>query len=121
MDEIHASRGQRVKVVRRSFSSVPMDYRFSAQAAVPGERLAGVVELRKSRWILPGPRTEQPLQASNVVSAGFWNTFVSVDVVPDVDAVITFERRRVRNLRPLLFVALLIVALAMAMIMAFMV
>jgi peptidoglycan/LPS O-acetylase OafA/YrhL len=53
------------------------------------------------------------------VSAGFWDTFVSVDVVPDVDAVIMFERRRVRNLLPLLFVALLLVALALAMIVAF--
>ena len=53
------------------------------------------------------------------MSAGFWNTFVSVDVVPDVEAVIMFERRRVRNLLPLLFVALLIIALALAIIVAF--
>jgi hypothetical protein len=119
MDEIHAARGQRVKVLRRSFTSMPMDYRFSARPVVPGGRLAGVVEVRKSRWILPGPRTSHPLGASNTVSAGFWNTFVSVDVVADVDAVITFERRRVRNPLPLLFVALLIVALALATIAAF--
>ena len=119
MDEIHAARGQRVKVVRRSFSSMPMDYRFSARPVVPGGRLEGVVEVRKSRWILPGPGTSQPLEASNTVSAGLWNTFMSVDVVPDVDAVILLERPRVRNLLPLLFVALLIVALALAMIVAF--
>ena len=119
MDEIHATRGQRVKVVRRSFSSMPMDYRFSARAAAPGELLTGILEIRKSRWILPGARTTHPLQASNVVSAGFWNTFVSVDAVPAVDAVITIEGRRVRSLRPLLFVALLVLALALAMIVAF--
>jgi hypothetical protein len=119
MDEIRAARGQRVEVVRRSFSSMPMDYRFSARAAAPDERLAGVVETRKSRWILPGPRTRLPLETSNVVSAGFWNTFVSVAVIPDVDAVITIERRSIRSLRPLLFVALLIVALAAAMILVF--
>ena len=119
MDELHAACGQRVKVVRRSFSSMAMDYRFSARPVVSGGRLAGVVEVWKSRWILPGPRTSHPLEASNTVSAGFWNTFVSVDVVPDVDAVIMFERRRMRNLLPLLFVALLIVALALAIIVAF--
>ena len=115
MDEIHASRGQRIKVVRRSFSSVPMDYRFNARAAVPGSTLTGIVEIRKSRWILRGSRTTQPLQANNVVAAGFWNTFVSVDAVPDVDAVITLETG-VRNRRPLLLAALLIVALAAATI-----
>ena len=119
MDEIRASRGQRVKVVRRSFSSLPMDYRFSARASVPGERLAGVVEIRKSRWIVPGPRTAHPLRAANVVSAGFWNTFVSVDVVPDVDAVITIEGRRARNLRALLVAALLIAALAASLVVVF--
>ena len=75
--------------------------------------------MRKSRWILPGPRVSTPLEATNVVSAGIWNTFVSVDVVPEVDAVIEIEARRVRHLLPLLFVALLIVALALAMILAF--
>ena len=119
MDEIHAARGQRLKVIRRSFSSVPMDYRFSARAKAPGDRLAGVVEIRKSRWIIPGPSTAHPLQATNVVSAGFWNTFVSVDVIPNVDAVITIEGRGVRNLRPLLLVALLIVALAISFIVGF--
>jgi hypothetical protein len=119
MDEIHAARGERVKVVRRSFSSVPMDYRFSARASAPGDRLTGIVEIRKSRWILPGPRAAHPLEATNVVSAGFWNTFVSVDVIPDADAVITIDGRRVRNLRPLLFAALLIVALAASFILAF--
>jgi hypothetical protein len=119
MDEIHASRGQRIRVVRRSFSSVPLDYRFSARPAVPGEPLAGIVEVRKSRWIFPGPRTSHPLPVTNVVSAGFWNTFVSVDAVPDVDAVITLEQQRALNLRPLLFVALLIAAFALAMIVAF--
>lgn len=119
MDEVRAARGERINVVRRAFSSVPMDYRFNARAAVPGAQLAGTVEVRKSRWILLGTRTTLPLQASNAVSAGFWNTFVSVDVVPDVDAFITFERRRVRNLRVLLFVVLLIFALAASFIVAF--
>jgi hypothetical protein len=118
MNEIHANAGQRVRVVRRAFSSVPVDYRFSARAAIPGEKLGGIVEVRRSRWILPGAPATAPLQSSNVVAAGSWNTFMSVDVVPDVDAVITTEGRAIRNLRPILVVALLVIALAAAMIVA---
>ena len=119
MHEIRAARGQRVKVIRRSFSSMPMDYRFSARASSPHDRLAGVVEIRKSRWIVPGRRTAHPLLANNVASAGFWNTSVSVDVMPDIDAVITIEERRVRSLRPLLLLALLIAILSASFIVAF--
>ena len=59
------------------------------------------------------------LHESNVVSAGFWNTFVSVDVVPDVDVVITTERRGSRKLLPILLIALLVIVVAAAMAVAF--
>ena len=113
MKEIKATAGQRVAVIRRAFSSVPMEYRFEARAASPGQAVAGIVEIRKSRWILPGARTTQPLQPMNVVSAGFWNTFVSVDVVPAVDSVITGDRS-MRHRALILAIALLIVAAAAA-------
>lgn len=119
MKQIHAAAGQRVAVIRRAFSSMPVDYQFSARAVIPGETLGGIVEIRKSRWIFPGAPVKLPLQASNVVSAGLWNTFVSVDVIPEVNAVITTEGRRMRNLRPILLLALLVIALAVAMIVAF--
>ncbi|MBI3918608.1 MAG: hypothetical protein HY322_16570 [Betaproteobacteria bacterium] len=94
MKQIHAAAGKRVPVIRRAFSSIPMDYRFSARAAIPGETLGGTVEIRKSRWILPGSPANLPLQPSNIVSAGFWNTFVSVDVIPEVDAIVGFQLNR---------------------------
>lgn len=112
MNQIHASAGQRVAVIRRAFSSVPMDYRFSARAAIPGETLGGTVEIRKSRWILPGSPANLPLQPSNIVSAGFWNTFVSIDVIPEVDAVVTVENRSIRHLNWLLLLALLVLLAA---------
>jgi hypothetical protein len=118
MNQIHASAGQRVAVIRRAFSSVPMDYRFSARAAIPGETPGGTDEIRKSRWILPGSPANPPLQPSNIVSAAFWNTFVSVDIVPEVDAIVTVEGRSIRHLRWLLLSGLLVV-LAAAGVMVF--
>ena len=119
MTEVKAAAGERVKVVRRAFSSVPMDYRFSARAARPGEALAGTVELKKSRWILPGSLASFPLQERNVVKAGFWDTFMSVDVIPAVEAVITVEARSVRHLAALLGAALAVIIVAAAMLVMF--
>lgn len=119
MTEIKAAAGSRVAVVRRAFSSVPIDYLFSARAAAAGQTVSGAVEIRKSRWIIPGAPMTLPLQEHNVVSAGLWNTFMSVDVVPDVDVVITTEGRRVRNLRTILLWAVVVVAIAAAMAVAF--
>ena len=119
MTDINAAAGQRVAIIRRAFSSVPMDYAFSARAATPGQTMSGAIEIRKSRWIVPGLPMKLPLQENNVVSAGFWTTFMSVDVVPDVDVVITTERRGSRKLRPILIIALLVIAIAAAMAVAF--
>jgi len=93
-----------------------MDYRFSARAAIPGETLGGTVEIRKSRWILPGSPANLPLQPSNIVSAGFWNTFVSIDVIPEVDAIVIVEDRRIRHLNWLMLIGLLIVLAAAVVI-----
>ena len=119
MAEINAVAGRRLAIIRRAFSSVPMDYAFSARAATPGQTMSGEVEIRKSRWIVPGSPVKLPLQENNVVSAGFWTTFMSVDVVPDVDVVITSERRGGRTLLPILLIALLVIAIAAAMAVAF--
>jgi len=119
MTEIKAAAGSRVAVVRRAFSSVPMDYAFSARAATPGQTVSGTVEIRKSSWIIPGSPATLPLQENNIVSAGLWNTFMSVDVIPDVDVVITTEGRSIRNLRTILLLAVVVVAIAAAMVVAF--
>jgi hypothetical protein len=118
MTDINATAGQRVAVVRRAFSSVPINYAFGVRTAVPGQTVSGTVEIRKSQWIIPGTPTKQPLQQSNVVTAGLWNTFMSVDVVPDVDVVIT-TGWRIRNLRPILLLAVAVIVIAAAMIIVF--
>ena len=114
MTKIDAVAGKRVAIIRRAFSSVPLHYRFSAKPAVPGQALSGSVEVKKSRWILPGPLEKHSLQENNVVTAGMWNTFMSVDVVPDVDIVITMEGWRLtRDIIPLLIAAAIVMAAAM--------
>lgn len=119
MKEIRAAAGERVRVIRRAFSSVPMDYRFHVRAAKPGETLAGTIEVRKSRWILPGSPVTRPLEASNLVQAGFWNTFLSVYVVPHVDAVVELESRSVRHLLPILLMSIAVIIVAAAMLVIF--
>lgn len=119
MTEINAAAGQRVAVIRRALSSVPIDYRFSVRPAILGQALAGSVEVRKSRWIIPGTPVTFPLQPDNVVSAGLWNTFMSVDVVPDVDVVITTSSWSIRSLRVILLLAVVIVAMSAAGVLLF--
>ena len=119
MKEITAAAGERVAVIRRLFSSVPMDYRFEARAASPGQVLTGTVEVRKSRCIFPGSPVALPLQTSNLVQAGFWDTFVSVDVVPAVDAVITMEGKSIRHLTPIVLLAVVILIVAAAILVMF--
>ena len=119
MKEIKVAAGQRVAVIRRAFSSVPVDYRFSARAGKPGQTISGTIEVRKSRWVLPGAPSTQPLQAANVVSAGFWNTFMSVDVVPEVDATIAIEGTSLRNARLLLVLCTVVVVAAVAILLMF--
>lgn len=116
MAEINAAAGRRIAIIRRALSSVPMDYVFSATAATPGAPVSGTVEIRKSHWIIPGSPTTIPLQQSNVVSAGLWNTFMSVDVIPAVDVVITTGGWQVRNLRTILLLAVVVVVIAAAML-----
>lgn len=119
MRDITAVVGQRVAVIRRAFSSVPIDYRFSARVAVPGQVLSGSVEVRKSRWLFPGTPATFPLLENNVVSAGLWNTFMMVDVTPNVDVVITTDSWRISGTRVFLIVLALVVALSVAGIVMF--
>ena len=119
MKEIRAAAGERVRVIQRAFSSVPMDYRFHARPEKPGETLAGTIEVRKSRWILPGSPVTRPLEASNLVQAGFWNTFLSVYVVPGVDAVVEVEGSSVRHLPTILLISIAVVIVAAAILVMF--
>ncbi len=121
MTKINAVAGERVAIIRRAFSSAPLDYRFSAKAAVAGQALRGSVEVKKSHWIMPGPLEKLPLAENNVFSAGMWNTFMSVDVVPDVDVVIDIEGWSLggRGAMRLLVFAVIVVVASVAVVLMF--
>ncbi len=118
MTDIKVAAGQRVRVVSRAFSSVPLDYSFSARAAAPGQAVSGQLEIRKSSWIIPGAVEKVPLRENNTVSAGMWNTFMSVDAVPDVDVVITTGQRGMRNLGVIVLLVIVVIGIAGVMIFA---
>ena len=80
-------------IVKRQFSSVPMEYRFSAQATAEGNDPAGRIEICRRRVLSKLPTETLPLLAENTVAAGFWDTFVTVTVHADQDLVISSKQR----------------------------
>ncbi|MEM6716406.1 MAG: hypothetical protein AAF827_16370 [Cyanobacteria bacterium P01_D01_bin.6] len=85
--------GEKVVIYRRNFSSVPMQIHFEAIAA-NGGLPEGKVEICGSHWIFPKSPSQQPLQAMNSVSAGFWDTFFAIAVTADTDLTITLPGRQ---------------------------
>ena len=61
----------------------------------------------------------RPLEASTLVQAGFWNTFLSVYVEPEVDAVVELESRSIRHLPTLLLMSIAVIIVAAAMLAIF--
>lgn len=93
MREISIAAGCKRRIIRRRFSSLATTYQFNAASTAPDRPLAGTVEIKGSTWIFPKPAQRVPLQASHTVTAGVWDTFFSVDVIPEVDAVISLPSR----------------------------
>lgn len=75
--------GKCAVLIRRRFRSVPTDHRFRAEPAPGTGRLTGRVDFRGSSRNWPGPLTPD-----NPMTAGFGDTFLTVHVVPDRNAVI---------------------------------
>ena len=89
MKEIQIAAGCKTRIIRRRFSSLATTYTFAAVPTHQGTSLTGTVEIKGSNWIFPKSVKRIPLQSSNTVMAGVWDTFFSVDVIPEVDVVIT--------------------------------
>lgn len=69
-----------------------MDFQFSA-SALGGGKPEGEIEIRGSNWIFPKPPVTQPLEADNVIHAGFWDTFFAVTVIAHGAIEITTPKR----------------------------
>jgi hypothetical protein len=104
--------GERRKVFKRSFSSVPLDYVFEARALNEGEEPEGIVEVKGSAWIFPKTPERQPLQGKNTVHAGFWDTFFSVTVTATNAIEVSVPARRLSSMRWVIWLALAVVTVA---------
>ncbi len=85
--------GESRVVIKRQFSSVPMIYQFSAQAADADSELSGSIEISRRRLLAKLPTETIQLQVENIISAGFWDTFVTVTVHAEQDLIITSKGR----------------------------
>lgn len=93
MKELRMAAGCKTRIIHRQFSSLVTTYTFDAAPAIEGGYLAGTVEIRGSSWIFPKSATQMPLQSQNTVTAGYWDTFFAVYVIPEVDVVITLPSK----------------------------
>ena len=104
--------GHRRIILKRRFSSVPLDYHFSIKPAHPGESVSGVVEVKGSRWFFPKTVKIIPLREDLMVSAGYWDTFFTVAVIPDHDVVVTQERQGGSRFLRVVAIAVIVALLA---------
>lgn len=73
--------GESRVVVNRQFSSVPMDYRFYAESTADTSTAPiGTIEIVRRKVLASEMPEIRDLLAENIVSAGFWDTFVKVTV-----------------------------------------
>ncbi len=108
---IRLQSGEKTLIFSRNFSSVPMTYHFQA-TALDGGPLNGEIEIQGSHWIFRKPSLSQPLQAHNVVRAGFWDTFFRVYVITYGDVEVTRPKGSLVTDRWIVFLAILLVIVA---------
>ncbi len=107
--------GEKATLFTRSLSSVPMSYHFQATAR-DVNTLDGDIEIRGSRWVFRTPPSTQRLQAHNVVHAGVWDTFFSVSVIARCDMDVTIPTRRSHSMRWIVWLAVLVLLMAAAVV-----
>jgi hypothetical protein len=90
-----------------------MAYHFQT-SAIDGTSPDGEVEVQGSHWIFRKPPLTQPLQADNVVHAGFWDTFFSVAVIAHADIEVTFPKRRLHLASWIVWAVVLVILAVLA-------
>lgn len=93
MKELRIAAGCRTRIIQRQFSSLAMTYTFGAAPVSHDDDLAGIIEIKGSQWIFPKPIKRVPLQLSNTVKAGGWDTFFLVYVTPEIDICISLPSK----------------------------
>jgi hypothetical protein len=85
MNPVVARAGQRTELYRIRQGSIPIDFDFTVTPLQAQQSLAGYLEVSSSTWIFPGTPQRMVLQPRHQVRRGFWNTFFTLAIVPDVD------------------------------------
>lgn len=98
MKHIQVAAGCKTRIIQRRFSSLATTYTFDAVPLIQGGDLVGIVEVQGSAWIFPKDPKSIPLQSHNRVTAGIWDTFFSVYVIPEADVVISLPSRSIGGL-----------------------
>ncbi len=115
MAKLSLKRGEKTRLFSRRFSSVPMDYRFQA-SATSAEPVSGEVEVSVRRVIGRRRSRRQPLEADNCVHAGYWDTFVDIDVEAGCDLELTTPKRHMTHARLIAWLAVLVVTAALVVV-----
>ncbi|MAS97022.1 MAG: hypothetical protein CMO55_27845 [Verrucomicrobiales bacterium] len=114
MKEVELKAGEKRIVVKRQFSSVPMEYHFQARPADPSLPLKGQVSIDRNKIFSHPPVENIALREQNSISAGFWDTFVTVTVQAEEDLIVSSKRIPGKSILPILLIALLVTAIAAA-------
>lgn len=109
--QITIAAGERTRVFRRRFSSLPEEIEFTSSSA------GGTVERVGSRWILGRTHSEQPLAGTNRVQKGYWDTIFEVFVTPAQPVVVTVHRPKLRWFVPILALAVGVAVIAVVVMM----
>lgn len=116
MQKLQIAAGCKRQIVRRQFSSLVTTYTFDAAPILPNSYLTGTVEIKGSNWIFPKSIERVPLQPSNTVTAGVWDTFFSIYVIPEIDVVISLPSKSFGGLLWLIGLVVFVVGVAIALL-----
>lgn len=87
--------GETVKLFTRRFSSMPIQYRFQAQA-VGTDSPKGTVDIVGRQLVFRKPDVTLPLEEMNSVEAGYWDTFLTIYVTAETDLEIIYKQTGLR-------------------------
>lgn len=110
--------GETVTLYRRSFSSVPVVYRFQARP-LGADAAAGEVRVTSRQLVFPGPERVFPLEETNQVKAGYWDTFLTVTVTATTPIELIYRRSSLVSGWLLAGIGILAVAAAAVMLLTF--
>ena len=93
MADFDVSAGERTKVFSRFSSSLVQTITIDVES-VDGRPVSGTLEVQGSRWLFDKDPEVRPLQATQRVKKGYWDTRYAIYVTADRDAHVTVHRPR---------------------------